>query len=139
MLRMMRQSIGMLVLLTVITGLIYPLVVTAIAQGYSSGQTTVSVMQLPVTLSLTLNTTTVVVGSSYQIGVTATSGAANVVGALSVATAGTGRFASGTALTNSLGQVAFLYSPQKPGSDQLTFNVSKQGFAPATVSSSRLP
>jgi hypothetical protein len=75
----------------------------------------------------------VVVGTSYQVGVTATSEAANVIGATVNAVAITGKFASSSAVTDSAGQASFLYSPQTPGSDTLNFTVSLQGFATATI------
>ncbi|HVP24097.1 MAG TPA: hypothetical protein VMS77_09335 [Conexivisphaerales archaeon] len=107
--------------------------VTAIAQGYSSGQAQIVITQLPITLTLSMNDTNTVVGTSYQVGITATSEAAAVVGASATATARTGRFAAGAAVTDASGQASFLYSPQTPGSDTLNFTVSLTGFATATV------
>jgi hypothetical protein len=74
-----------------------------------------------------------VVGTSYQVGITATSEAASIIGATVTAVAATGRYASNTAVTNSLGQANFLYSPQTPGTDTLNFTLSLQGFAAASI------
>jgi hypothetical protein len=102
--------------------------VTAIAQGYASGQTQVTVGLLPTTLALSYNLSSVVVGNTYPVGVLVTSEAANVYGAVVSASALTGKFSLGSVVTNLQGVANFTYIPQYPGSDTIRFTVSLAGF-----------
>lgn len=109
-------------------------VITAIAQGYSSGSSQVIVSTLPMALSLNITAGHAVVGSSYPVTLSATSGAASVGGALVSASSRTGQFATSSGLTNLNGVLSLTYQPKAPGSDNLTFTVSKAGFSTASAS-----
>ena len=109
-------------------------VITAIAQGYTSGSAIVTVSQLPMAISLNVTTSRVVVGRSYQVGLTAMSGQAPVGSAQVSASALSGQFTSATGLTDLNGAFSTQYLPKSPGFDNVTFAVTKAGFVTAAAS-----